>query len=180
MNEVNCIKCNAEFESKVYIRRTFLGFRKTLCPKCGEKIILPLTSVYRGIYWFLLVIGVLFWVMATLLRGEVFIPIPGLLGIATAVALWKDWKLRNSTKTKLEIKNTILILVLVVFLIIVGPFLYISYEDNKQTTEYCREAYVSLAKSGTKVNVSFIDECGSEIKKLGGFEAFRKAVEARK
>jgi hypothetical protein len=90
---VTCPNCSTKFVG--FPKRSFLGFQKLKCRKCSKDVFYPLTSGYRNFYRVILalmVVGVWF----SLQEGVT--PTPGLLGIATIVALYQDSKLRKSTK----------------------------------------------------------------------------------
>ena len=88
---VICFECENKFEEKP--KRSFLGFRKFLCPKCENKFIYPLTSGYRYIYWFVLVIFTLIFIV-TVSKGGV--ALPGLLIVGAVIALRKDKSLKEN------------------------------------------------------------------------------------
>jgi hypothetical protein len=90
---VTCPNCSTKFVG--FPKRSFLGFQKLKCRKCSKDVLYPLTSGYRTFYrviFVLMVIGVWFSLQAGVT------PTPGLLGIATIIALYQDSKLRKSTK----------------------------------------------------------------------------------
>jgi hypothetical protein len=90
---VTCPNCSTKFLG--FPKRSFLGFQKLKCRKCSKDVMYPLTSGYRTFYrviFALMVIGVWFSLKAGVT------PTPGLLGIATIIALYQDSKLRKSTQ----------------------------------------------------------------------------------
>jgi hypothetical protein len=89
-----CPNCSTRFTA--FPKRTFLGFQKMKCRKCSKDVVYPLTSGYRTFYRVLLVMMVVgIWYSIKL--GVT--PSPGLLGIATVVALVQDARIRKATQT---------------------------------------------------------------------------------
>lgn len=88
--EIRCSQCSCAHGAEP--RKTFLGFRKLTCPACGHVDLHPLTSGYRGFYWFVLVVMVLS-LLGLLAHGQV--GVPGLISLAAAYALVKDRGLRK-------------------------------------------------------------------------------------
>ena len=101
LSELNakCGFCAAEF--RAIPSRTFLGFRKLVCPACSKELLYPLTRGYRVIYWVLL-FGLVSQLVEIVNKGA--LPIPGLLGIAIILAIVRDIRLqfrtRNPTASK--------------------------------------------------------------------------------
>ncbi|HEX9084820.1 MAG TPA: hypothetical protein VF836_08790 [Gemmatimonadaceae bacterium] len=87
-----CPSCSTRFTG--FPKRSFLGFQKLKCRKCSKDVLYPLTSGYRTFYRVILVLMVI-GVWFSLKQGVT--PTPGLLGIATIVALIQDSKLRKAT-----------------------------------------------------------------------------------
>lgn len=85
-----CPHCKARFNALP--KRTFLGFQKLACPACKEAVVYPLTRGYRTTYWILFVFMVLS-IIGAFSRGE--FGVPGGLGIAVAIALIRDWSIKN-------------------------------------------------------------------------------------
>lgn len=92
--DVRCSQCSHAFSAAP--KKTFLGFRKFTCPSCGHVDLHPLSSGYRGFYWFVLIAMVLS-VLGLLASGQV--GLPGLVSIAAAYALVKDRGLRKQANT---------------------------------------------------------------------------------
>ena len=97
LRELNaaCNNCSGRFRAKP--TRSFLGFQKLGCPQCGRKLLYPLTSGYRAIYWaFVLLFGLGF--TAYLFGNEVLWP--GGTGIVALIAgiigLVKDGMIQKS------------------------------------------------------------------------------------
>lgn len=93
--KVICDKCETSFESSP--KQSFLGFLVFTCPRCAEKTTYPLRTAYRIIYWFFSIILIGSLMMAISQGG---IAIPGFLGIATLIALFKDRSLRKKLKAR--------------------------------------------------------------------------------
>jgi hypothetical protein len=89
-----CPSCGAIFNAQP--KRTFLGFQKLGCPNCKKKVVYPLTKGYRITYWVLFAFMVLS-VVGAFARGE--IGVPGGLGIAVAIALIIDWRIKKRVST---------------------------------------------------------------------------------
>lgn len=105
-----CPNCKACF--KATPKRTFLGFQRLVCPECKKDVVYPLTGGYRTTYWVLFVFMVLAMI-GSFARGE--FGVPGGLGIAVAIALIRDWSIKNrvaarETEAKLEVSLDPLIL----------------------------------------------------------------------
>ena len=96
--KVICPNCKNIFEEKPKL--SLLAFRKFSCPSCSDKFIYPLTSGYRKLYLFLLILFILFTI-AAFTMGEVVIP--GLLVIGAIIALIKN----NSLKKKLQTQGIV-------------------------------------------------------------------------
>ncbi len=73
-------------------QRSFLGFQKLECSKCGRDVIYPLTDGYRFTYWILFAFTVLSMIAVYSQGG---IGYPGGFGIAISVALIRDWQIRS-------------------------------------------------------------------------------------
>ncbi len=88
-----CMSCKHNFTSVP--SRSFLGFQKLICPSCSNAVLYPLTSGYRAFYWVIFVIMGL-TILSAFAQGG--IGYPGGLGIAVAIALFKDWSIRSRIK----------------------------------------------------------------------------------
>ena len=88
-----CTSCKHNFTAVP--TRSFLGFQKFICPTCSKAVLYPLTSGYRGFYWVIFVVMCL-TILSAFAQGG--IGYPGGLGIAVAIALFKDWSIRNRIK----------------------------------------------------------------------------------
>lgn len=89
-----CEHCGKLIDEKP--RVSFLGFQRHTCPSCGKDTMYPLTRGYRLIYRLLLVMALLGFISYAA-QGQ--IAIPGVLGIATIVALVQDYRLRKKVKS---------------------------------------------------------------------------------
>ena len=72
--------------------RTFLGFQRLICPRCGGRLAYPLTRGYRIFYWVMLVLMALM-IAAAFAQGD--FAFPGVIGICMIVALVRDAQLRR-------------------------------------------------------------------------------------
>ena len=102
--KVICTKCHYIFEGKP--KRTFLGYFKYHCPKCGKKFLYPLSDSYQKIYLVLIglaIVGIFVW-------GGLIMPlviVAALVAIIKHVAIirdireaWKETKgANNSSKS---------------------------------------------------------------------------------
>jgi hypothetical protein len=91
---VTCPSCGTKFLG--FPKKTFLGFQNVKCRKCSKNVVYPLMSGYRTLYRVIFVL-MLVVVVASLSKGVV--PVPGLLGIATVVALIQDSRIRKAMST---------------------------------------------------------------------------------
>ncbi len=89
-----CTSCKHNFTAVP--TRSFLGFQKLVCPACSKTVLYPLTSGYRGVYWVIFII-MAFTILGAFAQGG--IGYPGGLGIAVAIALFKDWNIRSRIKS---------------------------------------------------------------------------------
>ena len=88
-----CTTCKHQF---IFVpKRSFLGFQKLICPACGASVIYPLTKGYRITYWIVFIFMVLL-IIGSYAQGE--IGIPGGLGIAVAIALFRDYFIRQKVQ----------------------------------------------------------------------------------
>lgn len=87
---VICPKCRTLAASN--LKRTFLGFRRGVCPSCKSELLLPMTSGYRIATWGVVAFFAL-GCIAYLLEGKIYLP--GLVPLALCFALVKDGKLRR-------------------------------------------------------------------------------------
>ena len=92
-----CTSCGHGFNGVP--TRSFLGFLNFKCPSCRVSVTYPLTPGYRTTYWVLLTFIVLA-IIATLSQGQV--AFPGGLGIAVAVALLLDRRIRERVRVAIE------------------------------------------------------------------------------
>jgi ribosomal protein S27E len=92
--DVTCPGCGTKFLG--FPTKSFLGFQNVKCRKCSKDVVYPLTSGYRTLYRVIFALMVVL-VVVSLSKGVV--PVPGLLGIATVVALIQDSKIRKTTAT---------------------------------------------------------------------------------
>ena len=84
--KVICTACRHDFEAAP--KKSFLGFRKFVCPACSKNVEYPLSSGYRVAYWFFFALMVL----TIFLEGpQGNIGLAVVLGIGCAVALIRDW-----------------------------------------------------------------------------------------
>ena len=88
-----CTTCKHQFISVP--KRSFLGFRKLICPACGASVTYPLTRSYRITYWILFIFMIL-PIIGSYAQGE--IGIPGGLGIAVAIALFRDYSIHQKVQ----------------------------------------------------------------------------------
>jgi hypothetical protein len=91
-----CTACYVAFTQESALSRSFLGFGRFDCPKCGKTIRYPLTVGYKIFYWFFVVAVAIFCVMM-FRQGNVVIP--GLAWIAALVALGNDGYFKKRVKT---------------------------------------------------------------------------------
>lgn len=98
LGKVVCENCGLPIDGKPW--KTFLGFQKYTCPSCNKNTLYPLTRTYRVIYWCCFAVGCIAF-LSYVSQGE--IPVPGLLGVATAVALVRDYQLRK--KLQLDVNK---------------------------------------------------------------------------
>lgn len=89
--KVVCPSCENQFRK--IPQRSFLGFQKTTCPSCQEKITYPLTSGFRTTYR---VIAVLMVIIIGMSLAQGNIGFPGIIGIAIIYALIRDWQIRKN------------------------------------------------------------------------------------
>ena len=86
----SCSKCRSIFNGEP--DRTFLGFQRMVCPKCGNRLSYPLSRGYRIFYWMMLVLMGLM-IVAAFAQGD--FAFPGIIGICMIVALVRDARLRR-------------------------------------------------------------------------------------
>jgi hypothetical protein len=91
-----CTECHVAFTQERPLSRSFLGFGRFDCPKCGKKIRYPLTRGYKTFYWFFVVAILLYGVIIFRQGGLLF---PGIWWIAALVALGNDGYLKRKVKT---------------------------------------------------------------------------------
>jgi predicted RNA-binding Zn-ribbon protein involved in translation (DUF1610 family) len=86
-----CSECRAAIDAAPEL--TFLGLLRFRCPQCGKAFLHPMAARRRKAYIALSVIlGVIF---IGLFVGTRRIPIPGVLPLALAVALYQDSRVRR-------------------------------------------------------------------------------------
>ncbi len=90
---VVCTFCKHRFSAVP--TRSFLGFQKVVCTSCSKEVLYPLTSGYRSFYWVIFAI-MAFTIFGAFAQGGV--GYPGGLGIAVAIALFIDWRIRGRIK----------------------------------------------------------------------------------
>ena len=101
LGELNavCNKCGARFRARP--TRSFLGFQKLVCPKCVQKLLYPLTSGYRAIYWVIVVL--VGFSLAGYFFGKGDVLWPGVTGIAALMGailgLFRDVQIRKTIAT---------------------------------------------------------------------------------
>ena len=88
---VVCRSCGDNFTGKP--SRTFLGFQKLKCPKCGKDVVYPLTRGYRITYWILLV-GMIVAVVGNARQG--LVSFPGLIGVGIIIAVIRDFQIQRA------------------------------------------------------------------------------------
>jgi hypothetical protein len=86
----HCDKCALDFTS--VWKQSLLGFMKVECPLCRTEHTYPLSTGYRIIYWIILSLSIA-GITATFSNGGV--RAPGILGIAAAIALAHDFRLKR-------------------------------------------------------------------------------------
>jgi hypothetical protein len=89
--EYFCLKCGSGHGGQSYT--TFLlGLQKFKCSNCHQINTLPMQTHYRVIYWLILLVFAGLSVVS-LANGE--LPLPGIITILAAVALMRDFTLRQ-------------------------------------------------------------------------------------
>jgi DNA-directed RNA polymerase subunit RPC12/RpoP len=88
--DARCSGCLHEFRTRP--KRSFMGFQKLKCPSCGKKVLYPLTTGYRVIYWVLLA---LMGYSLSLNWSAGRVASPGLIGFAIMAALVNDLRMRR-------------------------------------------------------------------------------------
>ena len=93
MNKISnaiCRSCQTSFSAEP--KRTFLGFQRMTCPACKADVVYPLTRGYRITYWVFFALMVI-TIVSTFAQGD--IGLPGGLGIAVLIALFRDWTIQK-------------------------------------------------------------------------------------
>ena len=94
--ETICQKCRQKAE--VNLKYNLLGFRKFECSKCKYKNVLPLGKIYKVIYVFLGICGIIaiisYFSKGTLDTWSI------LLTSLCGIALYKDFSLRKTLQVK--------------------------------------------------------------------------------
>jgi hypothetical protein len=80
-------------------KRSFLGFTRFTCGRCGKTVLNPLSNGYQITYWVLLAIVVTSFVV-NLLNGQ--LTFPGLLAIGILIALVRDMELRSRLRSSVS------------------------------------------------------------------------------
>jgi len=94
-NDYVCTHCHVAFTQDRPIQRSFLGYGKFECPKCGESNRYPLSKGYKIFYW-LFVVGVAALCVGMFRQGNILLP--GLAWIAAVVALGNNGYARRQVQ----------------------------------------------------------------------------------